>query len=631
MLSQIRRNVRHPYIQVLLGLIILVFILFFGWGMDSQKPTYVAKVNGDIIDYRSYQEAYNGLVSLYQEAFRGDLTGDRIRELGLGQRALDQLVDRTLLTQEAGRRRLKVTEAELQAAIAGVPVFQEGGAFRKEMYLRVLDANRLSPLEYETAKRRELLLQKVEAAIRAEAAVTETDVEQEFRDRNTRIALDYVVVDPEFLEAKIQPTPAQLEDFYGAEAESFRVSEKRTARYLLFRPEDHEASVPLTRQEAEDEYRWRAAEFAVAEAVRARHLLLQVEPGAGPEDEARVRDRAEKLRQEVLAGTPFAQLAGQHSEDPGSKGQGGDLGYFERGLMVPAFEEAAFTLEPGRVSEPVRSPFGYHLIWVEDRRPARQAPFEEVEEALTADIRRRKAQEEAYAAADNLLMDLEDRKTTWDAIRAAHPVRRTEPLTRDALPAEVEKPAEFAAALFALGADRPGVLLETPVGTFLLAVESVEPSTVPPLDAVRGQVAARFRKAEARRLAQARAKEFLAAAVAKGWDTAAKSLALTPQQTEAFARKGGAIPAIGWAPGLKEAAFAVAEVGGLAAEPHEVNGKFYAFRVAARTEADPAQLAADRERLRAELLPGKQEEHLQTYLDTLRAKAKIEITDSLLF
>ncbi|MEW6487732.1 MAG: SurA N-terminal domain-containing protein [Thermodesulfobacteriota bacterium] len=631
MLAQIRRNVRHPYIQVLLGLIILVFILFFGWGMESQKPTYVAKVNGDTIDYRSYQEAYNGLVSLYQEAFRGDLTGDRIRELGLGRRAVDQLVDRTLLTQEAGRRRLKVTESELQAAIAGVPVFQEGGAFRKETYLRVLDANRLSPLEYETAKRRELLLQKVEAAIRAEAAVSEADVEQEFRDRNTRITLEHVAVDPELLEAGIRPDPSQLEEFYGAEAESFRVPEKRAARYLLFRPEDYEASVPVTRQEAEDEYRWRAAEFAVAEAVRARHLLLQVEPGAGPEDEARIRDRAEALRREVLAGASFAQLAQRHSEDPGSKEQGGDLGFFERGLMVPAFEEAAFSLEPLSVSEPVRSPFGYHLIWVEERRPARQAPFEEVEETLTADIRRRKALEEAYAAADNLLMDLEDRKTTWDALRAAQPVRRTEALARDTLPADVGRPAEFVAALFALGPDRPGVLLETPAGTYLLAVESVEPSAVPPLDAVREQVAARFRKAEARRMAQARAKEFLAAAADKGWDAGVKSFGLAPQQTEAFARKGGAVPGLGWAPALKEAAFAVTEVGGLAAEPHEVNGKFYAFRVAARTEPDLAQLATDRERLRAELLPGKQEEYLQTYLDTLRSRAKIEINDALLF
>lgn len=631
MLEQIRRNVRHPYIQVLLGLIILVFILFFGWGMESQKPTYVAKVNGDIIDYRSYQEAYNGLVSLYQEAFRGDLTGDRIRELGLGRRAVDQLIDGTLLAQEAGRRRIKVSEAELQAAIAGVAVFQEEGAFRKELYLRVLDANRLSPLEYETAKRRELLLQKVEAAIRSEAVVSEADVEREFRDRNTRIALEHVGVDPALLEATIQPTADQMEEFYGVEAESFRTPEKRVARYLLFRPEDYEASVPVTRQEAEDEYHWRAAEFEVAEAVRARHILLQVEQGAAPEDEARVRDRAEALRREVLAGASFAQMAQLHSEDAGTKEHGGDLGFFERGRMVPAFEEAAFSLEPGSVSEPVRSPFGYHLIWVEEKRPARQAPFEEVEEALTAEIRRRKALEEAYAAADNLLMDLEDRKTTWDALEASHPVRRTTALARDALPTGVERPADLVAALFALGPDRPGVLLETSAGTYLLAVASVEPSAVPSLDAVREQVSVRFRKAEARRMAQARVREFLAAAADKGWDAAVQSFGLAPQRTEAFARKGGAVPGLGWAPALKEAAFAVTQEGGLVPEPHEVNGKFYAFRVTARTEPDLAQLAADRERLRAEILPGKQEEYLKTYLDTLRNRAKIEINDALLF
>ncbi len=631
MLDKIRRNVRHPYIQVLLGLIILVFVLFFGWGIESQKPNYVAKVNSDTIEYRPYQEAYSGLVRLYQEAFQGDLSGDRLRELQLGRRALDQLVDRTLLMQEASRRRLRVTEAELQAAIEAVSVFQDAGAFRKDLYLRVLDANRLSPLEYETSKRNEMLLQKVEAAIRAEAAVTDADVEQEFLDRNTRIALEYASVSPENLAAEVKPTAAQLEEFYHAEAESFRVPERRSARYVLFRPEDYLAAVAVSEQEAEDEYRWRSPEFAVTEAVRARHLLLRVDPTADSEEEGRVRSQAEELRRAVLDGADFADLARKSSEDPGSKDQGGDLGYFERGQMVPEFEAAAFSAESGTVSEPVRTAFGYHLILVEDRREARQPPFDEVAEALTAEIRRRKALEEAYAAADNLLMDLEDGKSTWEEVGASHSVQTTEPLTRGDAPGDVERPAEFSAALFDLLPDRPGVLLESRGGTYLLAVEAVQPSAVPPLDAVRDRVAARFRTAEGLRLAEARARDFLAAASAKGWDEALQSFGLTAHRTAPFPKKGGAVPGLGWAPSLKEAAFAIPEVGGVAAEPSEVNGTFYAFRVAERIDADPASLDADRERLQAELLPAKQEDYLQRYLEALRANAKIVVNEALLF
>ncbi|MBE0616568.1 MAG: SurA N-terminal domain-containing protein [Proteobacteria bacterium] len=630
MLEQIRKNVRHPYIQVLLGLIILVFILFFGWSMRSQKPTYVAKVNGTTIDYRSYQQAYNGLLRVYQEAFKGDLSGDRIRELGLGRRALDQLVDRVLLEQEAARRDLEVTEAELQSAIQAVPAFQEDGGFSKQLYLRILEANRLSPLEYETSKRQELLLQKVEAAIRAEAKVSDADVEKEFQDRNTKIELEYVALSPASLEVEVKPTDADLADFYAAEGESFRVPEKRSARYVLFAPEDFLASVQATEQEAREEYGWRKEEFAVAEAVRARHLLLRVEAGAKPEEDAKVKERAEKLRAEILGGKPFAEVAKKNSEDPGTKENGGELGYFERGQMVPEFEEVAFALPPGEVSEPVRTAFGYHLILVEDHRQARQRPFEEVAEELTAEIRRRKALEEAYAAADNLLMDLEDGKTTWAAIEASRTVHVTDALTKDETPKGVEKPTEFITALFGLAPDKAGALLETPAGTYLMAVAAVEPSAVPPLDQVRDRVAARFRMAEARRLAEARAKAFLVSAAEVGWEAAVKTAGLGVQRTDSFAKKGGAVPKIGWAPDLKEAAFALKEVGELAAEPYEVSGNFYAFRLAARNEADPAQLDAEREKLREELLPSKQEEYFQRYVETLRKSADIKVNEELL-
>ncbi len=179
MLDQIRRNVRHPYIQALLGVVILVFIFFFGWSMRSQKPTHVAEVNGDPIDFREYQQAYNGLVRVYSEAYQGDLTPERVRELGLGRRALDQLIDQILLLEEARHRDIEVSKEELQSAIESVAVFGDGQGFSKNRYLQVLEANRMTPLEYETAKRREVLLQRVEESIRSEAQVTEQEILQE--------------------------------------------------------------------------------------------------------------------------------------------------------------------------------------------------------------------------------------------------------------------------------------------------------------------------------------------------------------------------------------------------------------------------------------------------------------------
>jgi len=630
MLEQIRRNVRHPYIQVLLGLIILVFILFFGWSMRSEKPNYVAKVNGTTIEYRTYQQAYQGLLRVYQDAFKGDLTAARIRELGLGRRALDQLVDRTLLAQEAERRGLEVGDQELQASIEAVPVFQDSGSFDKERYLRVLQANRMSPLEFETSRKLELLLQKVENAIRQEATVTDAEVKQEFLDRNTKIRLDFVTVNPAVLEADVKPTDEQLREFYEAEGEAFRVPAKRSARYVLFAPAEFEAGVTVSDQEVRDEYGWRAEEFAVREAVHARHILLRLDPAATPEEDARVKARAEKIRQEIQGGKSFAEVAKKVSEDPGSKDKGGDLGYFERGQMVPEFEEAAFSLEPGQVSEPVKTSFGYHLIQVEDHRQAREKPFEEVKDEIAADIRRRKALEETYAAADNVLMDLEDGKVQWESLQDTRGIQRTPLVAQGEVVPGVEKPEEFADALFSLDPTKPGALLESKAGTYLIAVEREEPSKIPELDEVREQVAARFRKTEAKRLAQEKARTLAETAVAEGWETALKQAGLTSQTTDPFTRKGGAVPKIGWAPALKEAAAQLTEVGAVAPDPQEVNGTYYVVRLADRQEADLSQLDAEREKLRAELMPAKQEAHFKDFLENLRKSSEIRINESLL-
>ncbi len=631
MLEQIRRNVRNPWIQAILGLIILVFILFFGWGMDSQKPTYVAKVNGEAVDFRAYQQAYNGLVRLYQEAYQDDLTGDRLKELGLGRRAADQLVDQILLLQEAGRRRLKVSDQELKQAIDTVGVFQNQGAFDKTLYLQVLDANRITPLEYEASKRRELTIGKIDQAIRGEATVSDAEVEAEYRERHTQLDLEYALLAPEAFHLDVQVSDAALAEFYEAEKEAFRSPERRAARYVFFAAEDQLAAVAVTEAEVKEEFGWRAGEFGVAEAVHAQHILFRLAPGASPEQEAQVRAVAEKVRAEALKGADFGALARVHSEDPGSKDRGGDLGFFARGEMVPEFEAAAFGLAPGAVSELVKTTFGFHVLRVVERREARAGTFEEARGRIEAEIRRRKAGEAAYAAADAVLMDLEDKRESWESIAKVRPAQTTPPLPRDGVAQGIEKAEAFVEALFAMAPDKVGELLETPAGTYLLSVARVEAAAVPPLSAVRAAVEARFRQGESRRLAEKRARELLDLARKDGWEAAVKRGGLTTQRTGPFAQKGGSVPQVGWSPALKEAAFAVKEVGAVGPEPVEVNGAYCVYRVASRTEADLGGLADQREKLRGELLPRKQSEHFDKYLEELRKRADIEINEELLY
>jgi peptidyl-prolyl cis-trans isomerase D len=630
MLDIIRKNVRHPYIQALLGMVILVFILFFGWSVSSQKATYVAKVNGDAVDYRAYQRAYDGMMKVYQEAFGAQASPEKLRQLGLGRRALDQLIDQILLMQEADRRDLKVTDEELQAAIQAVPVFQDQGRFVRERYLRVLEANRITPQEYEAEKRRELLLGKVEQSIRAEAKVADQDVRKEYEERNTKVDVEFVALDPAALKQTLKPTEAELRAYFDAHKESFRTPEKRIARYARFGPEAYLSSVKVSDQELAQEFATRAEQFAEKEAVKARHILLKVEPGAKPEDEAKVRKKAEAVLKEARATKDFGALAKKYSEDPGSKDKGGDLGFFERGQMVPEFERAAFALKPGQVSDLVKTSFGYHIIRVEEHRQGGEKKLEDVKPQIEAEIKTRKALEEAYKAADRALMDVEDHKETWEGLKKKVPVETSAPVAKGEPVPGVAKPVEFSNQLFALDPTKAGQLLETEKGTYVVSVDKVLPPAIPPFEEVRARVDAEYREAEANKLAEKKASEFIEAAKKSGWDAAVKAAGVKPEKTGEFAKKGGALPKVGWSTEIRDAVFALPAVGVVADKPRVANGKVYVLRLAAKTPADPAGFEAQKEALRAQLLPSKQSEVVQEAVKKLRSEAKIKINEDLL-
>lgn len=625
MLGNIRKNVANPVIQGLLGLVIFVFIFFFGWSMRSKTDTAViAKVNGEPITPTEYRDAYNNLLEVY-----GRLTGQRpdtetAKKMGIPKRAFDQLVDQKLLMQEVHKKDIKVADEELAQAIQRQEAFRDGTSFNKEKYKQILGSVGLSPEHYEAIKRQELATIKLKDSLRTGLSVSDTEIVEEFKARKSQAAVDYVEFDPETFAQRLKPAADKLAEFYKAESETFKKDEMRSARYTIFPVESYMAQIDVSEEKAKEEFRLRSFNFVQKPTAHARHILVlapsEADDAALAKAEARIKSIAEKIK----SGQSFEAAAKTYSEDEATRGNGGDLGTFVQGTMIPAFDSAVFSMKPGEVSGPVRTQFGFHLIKLESRSEERQRSFEESKKELIDLLKREKARDLAYRAADNALMDLEKKDTDWNAIAKRHPVKTTPLFQAKERNPETPQLKGFSEALFELPESKVGVLLETPAGTFLISVAEKRPSQVPPLESIRSEVEAKFRIVEGKKLAREAAAAFASDAAQKGW-TSAQSLLLDKKikTSETFTKKSGTIPPLGASPEAVKAIFEKPETGRVIPTAHGIAGKFYAFRISAISAADMGSLELERDKIRNDLLPAKHEEAFETLLKGLRDSAKI--------
>lgn len=633
MLNDIRKNVAHPYIKTLLGLIIFVFIFFFGWSMKSSQnssPSPVAGalalVNDQPVTPNDYRQAYNGLLDFYRRISQGTLTTEQAQALGLDKRALDLVIDRMILFQEANKLGFSVSDDEVKAAIAALPIFKEGNAFSGARYHQVLQAQGMAPEQYEAAKRQELLIGKVEERLRSGASVSDADVESEYRDRATHMTVDYVLFPADEQASRVVVTEQRLQDYLKAHADEFRAEEKRSARFLFFPVDDYASQVKISDEDLRQEFKGRAIQFQLPESVRLRQILVRVEPGASEAAVKKAQARATELRAKAT-GASFADVARRESDDDATKSAGGEMGWVGRGVLADSFDKVIFSLAEGDVSQPVRSEMGYHLFQAVERRAAKDRTFEEARADLLRVLQRERARESALKAADAVLMDLEDKKATWDSLPGGRKATTTALVAKNQPDPSVPNQPKFREALFSLTETSPGALAETAEGTFLVSVSRKRPAGAPPLSEIRAAVEAAFRAAESKNLAKSAAETFASEAQRSGWASAIASRRLKGATSESFNNKGASIPPLGGSEEAKKALFEKPETGRVLPVAYDVGGAYAALRIASVSLPDMAGLAAEREKIQKDLLPTKREATFEAEMEKLRKAAKIEILD----
>lgn len=402
MLQSIRDRAQSWVAWVLVGLLIVVFAV---WGVGSfftpDPNPVVAKVNGKEVRLDQFRSEYAAQRERMRQAL-GDRFDERLINDGLiKQQALDILIDRTVLTDAALGSGMRIGDQQLGIRIQTMPVFGEAG-FSKEAYERLLRINGLSRLEFESRKREELTIQQFSDALLTSAVATPSEAGDLARLGGQKRDIADLTIEADGFKDQIEIDDRQIQEYYDTHPAEFSTPEQTRIAYLELSidslAEHAEADPALVRQRYEEN----RALYMTEERRRARHILLRVAADATPEQFEAARAKAEALTRRLRDGEAFEALAEAESDDPGSKAKGGDLGFFGRGQMVPEFETAAFSLEVGAISDPIKSQFGFHVIEVTEIDPAKVKSFEEVEEALTREVKKEEAEKQFYALGETL-------------------------------------------------------------------------------------------------------------------------------------------------------------------------------------------------------------------------------------
>lgn len=631
MLKFMRRNAASTWVKAMFMVIVLVFIFWgFAGSFQDRGAEAVATVNGEAIQPVTYYRTYNNLIRAYRDAYKDALNPELMKVLDLKHRALDQLVQANLLRQEAERLGLRTSEEEVRKSIAAMPAFQnEGGGFDKDLYVRVLRANNLSPAEFEEAQRQDLLVRKLQELVLAGVNVSEAEVREQYDFDNDQVDLRILKFEPGAYLDGITISDADLQKYYDSHTEDFREPERARIEYVLYTPEALAAKVQVGDADVQQYYDANRVKFIVPEQVRSRHILFRVPPDATPEARAEIRARAEQVLARARAGEDFAELAKQNSEDS-TAAQGGDLGAVGRGQMVKPFEDAAFALQAGQVSDLVETPFGLHIIKVDSRQEARTKPLDEVRAEIVATLTQEKARDLARTLAE---ADREKvaggtalatvAEAAGLAVQTPAPFGITEPI------GQLGRVSELANAAFATAAGDVGPVVSTPKGFIVFRETERLAPRVPPLDEIRERVMSAAKADQARAMARAKAAEALAALKqSKDIDAVAKAFGRPVDETGMFSRRGPLIPSLGTAPELKKVAFTLTPENPVAPGEYSVGDNTVIAMLKARQPADEAKFAAEKDKLLEAARTQRENQALQQFLDRLKAGASVTVDET---
>jgi len=574
----------------LLILVIFAFVAFYipdfltGTGVAGSGE--VAWVEGTPISSQEFLRSYRAQEQQYRQQLGPQFSTDLMRQLGFDNLVLRQLVQNQILLLEAERQGLSVTDQEVSDFILSIPQFQEGGKFiGRDAYLSLLAQNSLSAPQFEAQLRQDLMRQKLQSLVTDGIVVPAADLEEEYRRRNEKLHLEYAFVPKAEFEAQVQVTDEEARGFYDENEKKFERPVQRKVRFITLTPQLFAGAVSASDREVQRYYEQNSSRYETEDQWAASHILFKTEAG---KDEEAVRKKAEAVLAQAKAGADFAELAREHSEDTSAE-NGGDLGLFGKGQMVPEFEAAAEALRDGQVSDLVRSTYGFHIIKLNGRQKAFIRPLDSVRDEIKNTITQEKARGTMEQAADSAAEKLRA-SGNLDALSAEYPVlvpQETAFFGRaDNLPQLGNSP-EATKAAFENEVGQVSSSIRLGSGFAFLQVLEERPAGIPDFDEVKEEARKQLRDRKVMELARARAEALRQTLLTEGPEKTGIELL----STESFFR-GGQLPEAGRSAAVNARAFELSP--GELSAPLSADNGFVLVRVLEKTGFSPVDFAAQK-------------------------------------
>ncbi|MES9922836.1 MAG: SurA N-terminal domain-containing protein [Candidatus Thiodiazotropha endolucinida] len=617
------------------AIVILISIPFALWGIQSYlgvgSEPIAATVNGAEINERTLDNQYQRFRQQLREQLGAAYRPEMFDDTRMRKEVLNRLIRDELVQQTSNRMGLRAGSNMIQASILSMPTFQKDGRYDQQTYERALRLQGLSPAGFEDRVRRALVAEQLSQAVQAGSFVTPKELNESQRLLKQTRELSYFVVPASDFKLSDDLSDDEIKTYYEANQSAFISPEKVKVEYILLDVGTAGGTIDVDEERLRGYYENNQDEFGLPEQRQASHILILAAADADQSTVDEAKAKIDALAERLRNGESFEELAKQNSQDPGSAASGGDLGFFGKGIMDPAFESAVYALQEGGVSEPVRTSFGFHLIKLTGIKDGTVKPFEEARTEVEAAYRKFEGERLYFELAEQLAdLSYEDPDSLESAASVLElSIQQSDWITRE------QGAGVFANLKVRTAAYSDDVLKEhnnselieiDGTSSLVLRVLDHQESSVLPLDEVKQQITETLQQQKAEQQAQAEAEKRMAEMAAGApLSDVAESYAVTGPMT--VDRNDRQIP-----PGLSSALFRTAKPAAGGSSPGTARlagGDFAVYLLTGVTEgsADDKSNLQQQESLRRML--GR--DHYEMVLTDLESHADIEIllnTDS---